>query len=267
MLERRLIGDTYACRVGLGTHAALRRARLWAGGYRYVAHLDVRKFFPSIDHAIVLGQLERVLRCPRTLAICQAILISGAACIAPARFHFAGDDLFTPFDRKVGLPIGHLTSQHFANHYLSPVDHRAKDRLRVRAYLRYMDDMLLFENDRGRLVDLAHAIEEACARQRLRLHPWNVVPTAGGLGFLGFRILPGQVRVKRSSVNRAVARLQGLAAAAANDPARKPLLTASLRATFAHWAHGDTYRLREKTLRDLGLLAGDPPTTEEPGER
>ena len=72
------------------------------------------------------------------------------------RFYFPGDDLFTPYGRSVGLPIGNLTSQHFANRYLSPVDHRAKDRLRIRPYLRYMDDMLFFGNDRSQLQDWGH---------------------------------------------------------------------------------------------------------------
>ena len=254
LLDRGLIADTYACRVGRGTHAALARARRWARAHRFALHLDVRKYFPSIDHAILLGQLERDLRCPRTLDVCARILATGARAITPARFHIPGDDLFTPAGRAIGLPIGNLTSQHFANRYLSPVDHRAKDRLRVRAYLRYMDDMLLFDDDAARLRDLGHALEEACFRQRLRLHPWQVVPTAGGLGWLGFRILPREVRVKRSSVKRAKQRLGVKLAAARADRGAWKAFAVSLRATFAHWEHADSWRLRESTLRELGLL-------------
>lgn len=120
-----------------------------------------------------------------------------------ARFHFPGDDLLTPFRRVVGLPIGSLTSQHFANRYLSPVDHKAKDRLRLRDYLRYMDDMLLFDDGRARLVDHALTLEELCQRRRLRLHRWEVMPTEAGVGFLGFRILPDQLRVKATRGHRA----------------------------------------------------------------
>jgi RNA-directed DNA polymerase len=256
LLDRGLIGDTYACRVGLGTHAALRRATRWARTYRFALHLDVRKFFPSIDQDILLAQLGREVPCERTLEVCRAILSAGADRITPVRFHFAGDDLFAPLSRAVGLPIGNLTSQHFANRYLSPVDHRAKDRLRLRPYLRYMDDMLLFGDDRERLHDAGHAIEEACARLRLRLHPWQVIPTRAGVGFLGFRVLPEAVRVKRSSVARAQKRLRERLAAAQGSPEAMAGLLASLRSTFAHWEHADSWRLREKTLRDLGLLAG-----------
>ena len=258
MLDRGLIGDTYACRVGLGTHAALRRAQRWARAYRFAAHLDVRKYFACIDHALLLGQLARDIPCPRTLEVCAAIVAAGVEGLEPARFHFAGDDLFTPYARSVGLPIGHLTSQHFANRYLSPVDHRAKDRLGIRPYLRYMDDLLLFDDDAARLHDHAAALEEAASRLRLRLHPWQVVPTRGGIGYLGFRILPHELRVKRSSVNRAKTRLKRKLAEARARPERPELwesFLASLRSTLAHWAHGDTYRLRTGLLRELGLLA------------
>jgi uncharacterized protein YjiS (DUF1127 family) len=75
-----------------------------------------------------------------------------------------------------------------------------------------------------------------------------------GITWLGFRIVPGQTRVKRSSVNRARKRLKVLLAEAAASPQAWERFIASLRSTFAHWEHGDTWRLREKTLRELGLL-------------
>lgn len=188
--------------------------------------------------------------------MCRHILVAGATAIEPARFHFEGDDLFTPLSRAIGVPIGNLTSQHFANRYLSPVDHRAKDRLRIGAYLRYMDDMLVMDDDAARLRDLGAELEHACARLRLRLHPWKVVPTREGVSWLGFRILPGSVRLKRSSVARAKRRLQAQVEAARGNPEAMASVVASVRATFAHWRHADSWRLREQTLRQLGLGAG-----------
>jgi hypothetical protein len=227
LLDRSLIADTYACRVGLGTHAAVRRATAWRSTYRWFVHLDVAKYFPTVDHAILFAQLQRDLACPRTLELCARIVAAGAAASGP-RWHFPGDDLFTPSSRAIGLPIGNLTSQHFANRYLSPVDHRVKDRLRVRPYLRYMDDMLLFGDDRAALHGLARAVEDACHRQRLRLHPWEVMPTREGVTFLGYRMLPGQMRVRRSSVARAEARLTRLAEAVRRGELPREALTQSL---------------------------------------
>lgn len=257
LLDRHLIADTYACRVGLGTHAAVRRATGWARSYRWFVHLDVTKFFPTVDQAIVLAQLAHDVVCPRTVELCGRILAAGTGSVTGPRFHFPGDDLFTPFSRTVGLPIGNLTSQHFANRYLSPVDHRLKDRLRVRAYLRYMDDMLVFSDDRAEVEGFARAIEEACWRQRLRLHPWQARPTRAGVTFLGYRILPDHTRVRRTSVARAEKRLAELANAVREGRLPQETLTRSLRATFAHWSHADTVRLRIRTLRKLGLFQDD----------
>jgi hypothetical protein len=252
LLDRHLVADSFACRTGKGTHAALGRAERWARHYRFFVHLDVRKLFPSIDHAILLAQLARSVSCERTMEVCARIVAAGAAFIEPVRCHFPGDDLFSPLARAVGLPIGSLTSQHFANRFLSPIDHRARDRLGVRAYLRYMDDMLLFADDRAELAFWAAELERAAERLRLRLHPWQVMPTRAGVTFLGFRILPEETRVKRASAERAKRKLARLLGE--GDPAR---FAACLRSVFAHWAHADTYRLRTQVLRDLGLLADD----------
>jgi hypothetical protein len=273
LLDRGLIHDTYACRVGLGTHAAVERATGWARHYRYFAHLDVAKFFPTIDHAILLAQIHRDVPCARTVDLCGRIIAAGGAVAGGPRWHMPGDDLFTPVERAAGLPIGNLTSQHFANRYLSPVDHRAKDRLRIRGYLRYMDDMIVLGDDRAEVEDHARAIEEACQRQRLRLHRWEVMPTRAGVSFLGYRILPDCVRVRRTSVARAERRLSEIADAVAEGRAPREAITRSLRATFAHWKHADSWRLRTRTLRRLGLLLGDAsgedgmgPPSREPGE-
>ncbi len=260
LLDRHLIAHSYACRSGLGTHAALAKAKAWARGHRYFVHLDVAKFFPTVDHAILLAQLAHHIPCTRTLDLCARIVAAGGALSAGPRRHFPGDDLFAPHARAIGLPIGNLTSQHFANRYLSPVDHRAKDRLRVRAYLRYMDDLLLFGDDRATLERHARAVEDACWRQRLRLHPWQVRATREGVNFLGFRILDDHVRVRRTSVARAEKRLAALARAVREGHLSEGAFAQSLRSTFAHWRHADTWRLRERTLKRLGKLhdPGEP---------
>jgi hypothetical protein len=266
ILDRQLIDHTYACRVGRGTHAALRQARVWARHYRCFAHLDARKYFPSIDHDLLLGMLRRRIGCAQTLQVCERIIAAGTQSVTPCRWYAPGDDLFSPLGRHAGLPIGNLTSQHFANRFLSPVDHFAKHGLRVHAYLRYMDDLLLFDDDRQRLHDNCSRLQRRCEDLRLRLHPWQVQPTRAGVRFLGFVILPDRVRVKRATLLRAAKRLgerrsQLVALAAQRD--KFPLayadaqdrLFASLRATFAHLRYADSYRLRQRILRDIGMLA------------
>jgi hypothetical protein len=222
-----------------------------------------RRFFPTLDHETLLRMLTRDIRCSKTFSLCERIVREGT--FDAVRWHFPGDPLFAPLTRGVGLPIGNLTSQHFANRYLSPIDHRIKDRLRVRAYLRYMDDMLLFGNDAKHLARWGNEIERHCLEHRLRLHPWQVRRTNDGVGWLGFRILPHEVRVKRTSVNRAKARLLRLNKNIGDEEGRQTLL-ASIRSTFAHWKHGTTWRLRTEVLRELGLLPEESEDADAPGE-
>lgn len=251
-IERRLIRDTYACRVGYGTHAALRRAAAWARTYRWYVHLDVERFFPSIDHAIVRQHLAQDVPEPWLRALCERIL-DGAH--APAhRAFFPGDDLFTPTSRAAGLPLGSLTSQWWANRYLDPIDHHIKDRLRVRPYLRYMDDLVLFADDREALARLVREVEERMWSLRLRLHRYEVMPTSGGLGFVGYRVQPDQTRVKRTTVARAERRLAGHLDMLRRGELRREDFGASLRSTLAHWRFADSFRLKERFFRRLGLL-------------
>jgi retron-type reverse transcriptase len=254
-IERRLILDTYACRVGAGTHAALRRARAWARTYRWYVHLDVEQFFPSIDHAIVRAHLAQDVPEPWLRALCDRILDAGGG--ATRRAHVPGDDLFTPYARAVGLPLGNLTSQLWANRYLDPLDHLAKDRLRVRPYLRYMDDMLVFADERDEALRIAARLEEAAWALRLRLHPYGVHPTAGGVAFVGYRAMPDHVRVRRTSVARAERRLRERLAEAERGEREPSEVWASLRAVFGHWSHADTWRLKERLLRRIGLFHGE----------
>lgn len=250
-VERRMIRDSYASRVDAGTHAALRRARAWSRTYAWHVRLDVAQFFPGVDHAIVREHLAEDVPHGGLRAVCEAILRAGGG--PRHRAYFPGDDLFTPYERDVGLPLGNLTSQLWANRFLDPVDHLVKDRLRVRAYLRYMDDMLLLHDDRATLEALARAMEEACHALHLRLHPWEVQPTRAGVGFVGYRILPDHVRVRRTTVARAERRLARGARelqAGGNVEGFRDGLTA----TFAHWDHADAWHLKERVLRRLGLL-------------
>lgn len=248
--RRRMIADNYACVTGRRTHAALHRASAWARTWRWYVHLDVARYFPSIDHETVRAQLHRDLPDVPLRGVCERILDAGGT---TGGAHFPGDDLFAPAARRVGLPLGSLLSQLFANRYLDPVDHLVKDQLRLRGYLRYMDDMLLLHDDREVLAELVARVEAACNGLRLRLHPWSVQPTRGGVGFVGFNIKPDHVRIRRTSVTRAIRRLRfhlrhvgGM-----EDEGFR----ASLRATFAHWSHADSWRLRNNVLRELGVNA------------
>jgi len=187
-IERRLIDHTYACRPGLGQHRALARFVDHAARYRYVLMMDVEKYFASIDLEVLRELLGRILKDRRVLSLCDLILENGAGLAPAPRRYFPGDGLFSADERLRGLPIGNLTSQLFANLMLDPIDHLATDCLRLRGYLRYMDDFACFSNDRRELEDARESIREALLDGRLRLQERKsrVRRTDEALTFLGF---------------------------------------------------------------------------------
>lgn len=113
IFEARFSDASFACRVGKGTHAALDRAQHYARRFRYVLQGDIVQFFPSVDHQVLRELLARRIADPQVMALIDQILASGAGVLASEYTPqwFPGDDLFTPFERPRGLPIGNLTSQ------------------------------------------------------------------------------------------------------------------------------------------------------------
>jgi RNA-directed DNA polymerase len=116
IFERSFIRDSYACRKGKGTHAAVRRAQQLARRFRYVLKADVRKFFPSVDHDILKELIAHKIKDPHVLWLVGKI-IDGSNPQEQVTMWFPGDALFTPSERRRGIPIGNQTSQFFANVY------------------------------------------------------------------------------------------------------------------------------------------------------
>ncbi|HQE94209.1 MAG TPA: reverse transcriptase domain-containing protein [Anaerolineae bacterium] len=252
IFEARFIHDTYANRVGKGTHAALDRAQFFARRYPYALKCDVREFFPSIDHAILRDLLAHHIACLRTLWLIDRILTSGEG-ILTDRYTmqwFPGDDLFA-VHRPRGLPIGNLTSQHWANLYLHPLDMFVKHELHCKAYVRYSDDSVLFAADKSTLHQWRQAIIERLQTLRLTIHEEQaqVFPVKNGIDFLGWRVFPHYRRLRRENLRFAIRRLRQQQTAVARGQLSFADLSASVQAWLAHAAHGNTYQVRRRVLR------------------
>jgi retron-type reverse transcriptase len=167
--------------------------------------------------------------------------------------HFSGDDLLTPLHRKRGLPIGNLTSQFFANCYLNGLDHFVQENLKIRPYVRYVDDFALFANDPELLTDARVAIEEYLAQLRLKIHPIKsqLFETKHGTNFLGFRVFPQHIRVRQENLRRARRRLKCLQIDYAQGKINLPRVSQSMQSWVAHLEHGNTWRLRRKIFSSL----------------
>ena len=173
VFERRQIFDSYACRPGKGSEAAVLRTFHFAKSHPSFLKLDVRKYFDSIDHTILMSQLSRIIKDDGVSRILGDIVES--YCRSPGK----------------GLPIGNLTSQYFANHYLSPLDHEVLDRLRLGPWIRYMDDVICLgraKDDMARLYNQVSGF--AKLNLQLSLKPKILDSCDAGIPFLGFLIKP-----------------------------------------------------------------------------
>ena len=253
--ERSFISDSYANRVGFGTHRALKRFTQFARSNRYILQCDLRKYFPSIDHEILKSLVRRKLKCPDTLWLIDTIIDNSNEQESVCEY-FPGDDLMTPFDRRHGLPIGNLTSQFFANIYLNGFDHFVKEHLKANQYLRYVDDFALFSDRYDFLAEARSAIENHLAGLRLKIHPIKsqLFETSHGATFLGFRVLPDRIRVRTENLRRAKRRLRYLQSSYAAGKVPLSQLNQSLQSWFAHLEQGDTYQLKKNILIRLDFL-------------
>jgi hypothetical protein len=149
------------------------------------------------------------------------------------------------------MPIGNLTSQHFANLYLGELDHELKERQKVKAYLRYMDDMLLFAKNKDELHRLLQQLETFIhERLALNLKPSATIlaPVSEGIPFLGFRIFPRLIRLNRHSLRRFRCRLRAQEQAYQRGEIEVESLAASVQSMIAHMHHADTRRLQQSLL-------------------
>jgi retron-type reverse transcriptase len=256
VFEKRFSKDSFACRKGFGTHRALARAKEAARRCRYVLKCDVRKYFPSVDHAILKGLLARAAKCPFTLDL-AARIIDASNAQEEVVSYFPGDDLFTPFQRRRGLPLGNQTSQFFANVYLDPLDQFVNRQIHPDAYARYVDDFVLFGDSKESLAESRRRIEEELCRLRLEIHPGKsrVYRTADGFTFLGWRIFPGHTRLVHENVVRFRRRMRVLASEYARG-AGWDRIHPKVRAWIAHAAYGDTWKLRQQIFGQFAFRKG-----------
>lgn len=185
------IFDSYASRKNKGTHKAIERAKGYSKKYPYFLKLDVRKFFNSIEHSVLKAQISRLFKEKDLLYIFAQII-----------------DSYQKSDNR-SLPIGNLTSQYFANHYLAGLDHFAKEKLSCKAYIRYMDDTLIFGETKAVLLEKFGQIE-TYTRQilHLELKPKILEETAKGLPFLGYMLYPTHIQLLQKSKIRFIRKYQ-----------------------------------------------------------
>lgn len=187
-----MTADTYSCLKGRGIHAAVNKVKTALRdreGTRYCLKMDVRKFYPSINHEVLKQLIRRKIKDERLLALLDEII-----------------------DSADGVPIGNYLSQYFANIYLSALDHKIKEQLRVRYYFRYADDMVILSSNKEELHRIRLIIQDELAKLKIELKGnYQVFPVESrGVDFLGYVFRHDYTRLRKSTKQRLFRKLQKL---------------------------------------------------------
>jgi hypothetical protein len=224
---------------------------------------DVRKYFASIDHGILKALLARAIKCAPTLDLAARIIDGwnpndGSNPQPEAAAYFPGDNLFTPYDRRRGLPLGNQTSQFFANVYLNPLDQLLERQWQPGAYARYVDDLAIFDNSLSRLREMKEAIRQRLWDLRLDYHPGKsrIYRVADGVTFLGWRIFPDRTRLVRPNVIRFRQRMREMQARYSRGGMSWKQVAERIQAWLAHAAQGETWKLRVGLLDEFSFTGG-----------
>ena len=254
IFEPTFIHDSYACRQGKGTHAAVDRCQQFARRFRYVLKADIQKFFPSLDHEIAKELVARKIKDPDVLWLVGQIIDHSNPQEA-VRNWFPGDDLFTPSERRRGIPIGNQTSQFFSNVYLDPLDHFVKERLGIKGYVRYVDDFLIFSDDKSHLADVKEQLQHFLVHLRLRLHPKKsvVFPVKEGVRFLGYRVFPTHRLLVKENVRRFRRRVRTMQREYAAGQVSFREICQRLTSWSGHAKQADTFRLRGRLFDTISF--------------
>jgi len=193
--ERSYLAHSFACQVGKGNHRAVQQVQRFTRKFQegFFLKIDVRHCFESIDHGVLMNRVKSRIACAETLWLTECIVGHGGV-------------------NGKGLPIGNLTSQHFANFYLDVLDHYCVERLFVKGFVRYMDDVLLFSNDKHHLEEVLGELTlwlPSRLKLELKHTSTRLAPVYVGVPFLGFRIYPQCIRFDQSRKRRFIRKLKG----------------------------------------------------------
>ena len=251
IFDREFIYDTYACRENKGTHRAIKRLEKFIKSVNstlreremnlpapkiYCLQCDVSKYFDSIDHQILFSLLRKKIADPKALWLIKIIVESSNK--EPGK----------------GIPIGNLTSQLFANVYLNELDQFVKHQLRIKYYIRYMDDFLILHFNKKELHKIKNQIQMFLRdKLKLELHPKkaDIFPVDRSVDFLGYRIFRNHRLLRKSTVKRFIKRVKIYRKRMENTLMTEEKFNQSLDSWLAYARFGNSWRLRQNLSEKL----------------
>lgn len=240
------IYDSYATRKNKGTHRAINRFQTFSRKNKYAIKFDIKKYFPNINRDILMDAIKQKISCKKTLNLIQKIVDTEITPCPAAETQQM--DLFS----MDGIPIGNLTSQFFANIYLNGFDHFVKQHLRCRYYIRYMDDFVIFHNNKKKLWTIKKSIQKYLNSLKLNLHEEKscIYKTIHGVPFLGMIIYPNKMRLKRQNIIRFKRRLKNFQHLYKKKRISWQHINQSVQSWIGHAKHADSWKIRGLVLWD-----------------
>lgn len=248
IFDKRFISQSYACRKGKGMHAASDTLKEWLYEWNkyhpdqplYAIKADIHHYFQSIDHAVLKTEIRKVIKDAGVLALLDRII-----------------DHNGNMPDGVGIPVGNLTSQLFANIYLDALDQFIKHELGVEAYIRYMDDFVILSPDKEQLRNWLARIEHFLREElKLEFNPKTTILAAkNGIDFVGYKHRATHRKVRKDSIKR----IKRTIKKCESGKITKEQLQKSIQSWTGHAGHADSYNLRKKieTLAEAAIENGE----------
>ncbi len=245
IFENMFIYHSYACRKNKGAHVASKHLTKWLydlhlqnGDSVYCIKADISKYFQNIDHDTLKRIIRHKIKCEGTLWLMDKIID-----------HSGYEDI------HVGIPVGNLTSQLFANVYLNELDKFIKEELHIKHYMRYMDDFIILSNDKAYLRSVLALIEDFLSKRlKLRLNPKTYIfKVKNGVDFVGYRHWHSHKKVRKSNIKRIRRKIRLFIKRYSDGKIDFNTVNKSMQSWLGHIKHADTYNIR-KTILDSVVL-------------
>lgn len=258
IFAKRFIKDSYACIVGRGSHTASDRIQYWLRqldrrpGKTHYLQMDMSKYFYRINHEILLSVISRVIKDSDVMQLLNKIIKSEHTTFGiPLGDHFYEQERV----KGVGMPIGNLTSQLFANVYLNEMDQYAKHDMKVQHYIRYMDDIVILHKDKEQLKEI-FVESDLFLQNELHLQINNktkIDNTNHGVDFVGKRIWPTHMKLRKETVLNMKTKLKYIQKQFSLGEVSTDEVRSVLASYLGLMEHTNSHRLKKKILREFVL--------------
>lgn len=230
-MEKMFIADSYACITGRGQTRASLRTMEAVRRNKYCLKCDIHHFYPSINQNILSEMYHRKFR--------------------DKDFLYLMDDIIFSFPGGYNCPIGNYTSQWNGNFYLTPLDNFCKHELRIRDYIRYCDDFLLFGDDKAYLHDCRKRIEDFIGKYELTYSKADVFSVKQGIDFCGYRHFDNYILLRKSTAKKEIKRLKELPGEFESGLITKDKMRSTIDSMIGWQKHANTHNLQIATDIDF----------------